>query len=285
MSNRILVAGATGQVGSYVVKFLKEKKADFAVGVSSPEKAIEGIESLVFSYSDHQSMVKAFQGFRSLFLVSPFVPQMQEWMENAVKVAKEAGIKYIVRSSGGGADPNSEVVMAKIQGEIDKAIADSGIQFTIVRPNTFMQNFSTYQLQSIKEQGAIYQPQGDGKSSFIHVKDVAAVAVEALLNPEKHQGKSYDLTGGEALSNGDVAAIISQATGKEVKYIDITDEVWEKSMLEYQIPQELINQLASLNKITKAGYAAGISPLVKELTGNKPITFKEFAKENAQIWK
>ncbi len=282
---KILVTGATGQIGNYVATMLKEKGVQFVAGVSSKEKFIDGMECVVFNYTDHQGMVKSLDGIHKMFLVAPFVPQMKQWTLNALGAAQEAGVKYLVRSSGIGADPDSDAEMAKIQGQIDQAIMESGLSYAIICPMTFMQNFTTYHAQSIKEQGAIYQPQGEGKSSFVHVKDVAAVAVEVLLDQEKYQRQIFNITGGEALSNADVATIISETIGKKIQYVDVAEEAAEKAMKELGMPQVIIEQLMSLNRITKAGYAEVITSTVADVTSHEPITFKEFAKDNASIWR
>ena len=285
MSKRIFVAGATGQIGSFVVQMLKEKKADLVAGVSSADTVIASVPTVVYDFANHASMVNAMRGCDVAFLIAPFVPQMKDWLISAVEAAKKAGVEYVVRSSGIGADAESSVAMAKVHGEIDRAIMQSGMAYAIVRPMTFMQNFATYLQNSIKSQNVFYQPQGDGKTSFVHVRDVAAVAVELLLNQDRHQGKAYNVTGGEALSNAEVAEIISSVTGKKITYVDVPDDAAEKSMRDMGMPEVLIDQTMSLNRITRAGYAAIIATTVKEITGKEPITFRQFAKDNAIVWK
>ncbi|MGD0209767.1 MAG: SDR family oxidoreductase [Desulfomonilia bacterium] len=285
MSEKILVIGATGNIGSYVTAILKEKGADFVAGVSKPDTKIAGVKTVLFDYTDHASMLKAMKGVHTVFLLAPFVPEMKDWLMGAIKAAKEAGVRYIVRSSAIGADADSGAALAKVHGEVDKALMESGIAFAIVRPMTFMQNFATYHRENIRKLHTIYQPQGDGRSSFVHVRDVAAVAVELILNQQKYQGKAYDVTGGEALSNADVAAIISDVSGSRVTYVDVPEDAAVKAMQDMGMPQILIDQLMSLNRITKAGYTEVIAPTVLEITGRPPITFRQFAEENAGVWK
>jgi len=285
MREKILVTGATGQIGSHVVEYLKVKGADFVAGITRSGSSVAGVKTVVFDYTDHGSMVKAMKGIHTVFLLAPFVPQMRDWLIDAVGAAKEAGVRYIVRSSAIGADAESQGSLFKAHGDVDKAVIESGIDYAIVRPMTFMQNFATYHRENIRNLNTIYQPQGDGRSSFVHVKDIAAVAVELILNQQKYRGKAYDVTGGEALSNADVAAIISEVTGQKVTYVDVPEETAEKAMQDMGMPQVLIDQLMSLNRITKAGHTAVVAPTVREITGRPPITFRQFAQENAHLWK
>ena len=288
MNKRILVTGATGGVGSQLVQILKEKRADFIAGVRSLEKSSENMDRVLFDYADVQSIRNAMADIHSLFLLPPFIPDMQKGQLRALKVAIETGVKHIVRLSMALADPRSDILVARIHGEVDKAVKESGIDYTILEPATFMQNFTTFQRQSIKEQNAFHLPVGNGKTGFIHTRDVAAVAAEVLLNPEEHYEKTYYLTGSEGLSYGDAAVKISEATSKEVSYIDLPDDMMVKALQDLYIPKVLIDQMMSLYKAIKKGelvkYSTIVSTAVRDITGRDPITFSEFAYENAALW-
>lgn len=289
MNKKILVTGATGGVGSHLIRILSETGIDFIAGVRNPEKLAEDIETVTFDYTDSNSMRGAMLGIHSLFLLQPFLPGMHERQIKAVEIAKEAGVKHIVRLSVALSDPNSDCLMARIYGEVDAAVKDSGIDYTILEPATFMQNFVTYSSQSIREENAFYLPVGKGRTGFIDSRDVATVAARVLMNPEDHRKKTYYLTGSEALSYSDAAAIISAAIGREVTYIDQAEDLRVKAFQKMGIPREMIDQAMSLYRVIKRNkpvkYSSYVSPTVKEITGKDPETFAEFTREFAAVWR
>ena len=129
-------------------------------------------------------------------------------------------------------------------------------------------------------------PAGDAKISFVDVRDIAAVAVQSLItNDGKHKGKAYDITGGEALSYGQAAEILSKEVGKKVNYVNVSDEDARKGMKDISMDEWTINSLIELFEITRAGYASTISPVAEQVTGNKPVSFSQFAKDYAGAFK
>ena len=142
-----------------------------------------------------------------------------------VTEAKKAGIRHIVKLSALGADMESAVASLRLHRQTEKIIEESGILYTFLRPGEFMQNFVNWFSQTIKEEGAFWRV-GDTKVSFVDVRDIAAVAVQALINNHdgRHNGKAYTITGPEALSYYQVAEILSNATGKKIDYVNISKE-------------------------------------------------------------
>ncbi|MFY7906454.1 MAG: NmrA family NAD(P)-binding protein, partial [Burkholderiaceae bacterium] len=201
MSNTILVTGASGNIGQALIQQLKADGAQVIAG-SSSGKSTHGVPTRHLDFNDPASLQDALSGIDTLFLLLPLVPNKLTLAKNAISAAKAAGVRHIVRSSGAGADPDAGFALPRLQGEIDQMVIDSGMAYTLVRPATFMQNFATYYAGMIKG-GALYLPQGDGQTSFIDVRDIAAVSAAILQNPKAHTGKAYTLTGGAALSNTD----------------------------------------------------------------------------------
>ena len=153
---------------------------------------------------------------------------------NLVNEAKKAGVKYIVKQSVLGADLEPAITPSRLHRQAEKIIEESGIPFTFLRPNFFMQNFVTFYSHFIKTQGAFYVPAGDATASFVDVRDIAAVAVQALNGNKngtgKHTRKTYDITGGEAISYGQAAEMLSKEIGKKVNYVNISDKDTRKGM-------------------------------------------------------
>lgn len=284
MSNKILVTGASGNIGQPLVAELKSRNADFAVVRSKSGTPIDGVETRVADFSDVASLTAAFRGIDTLFLLFPLVENKLELAKNAAIAAKAAGVKHIVRSSGAGADANNPFALPRLQGQIDDVIAATGIPTTFLRPAGFMQNYVAYQTQAIKA-GTIYMADGGQSQSLIDARDIAAVAAAVLTEPAKHAGRAYTLTGGESFSGVDAAQMITEAIGKPVSHVSVPTEAAVKTMQGWGMPPFIVGIMDSLNKIVSAGYASGVSPDVEQILGKKPRTFQAFAAEHATTWK
>ncbi len=286
----ILVTGATGTVGSEVVRQLSTKGETVKAAARSANdntfSNLNGVQTIQLDLNSTDIFASAFQGVDKLFLLTPFQSNMVDLTSNLVNEAKKTKIKYIVKQSVMGADAEPGITPSRLHRQAEKIIEESGIPFTFLRPNFFMQNFVNFFSQTIKSQNAFYVPAGDAKVSFVDVRDIAAVAVQALAsNNGKHEGKAYNITGGEALSYGQAAEILSKQLGKKVNYVNVSDEDAHKGMKDMSMDEWTINSMIELFEITRAGYASAISPAVEEITGSKPISFNQFASDNALSFK
>lgn len=181
MKNKILVTGATGNVGGGVVRLLKQADANFAAATTG--KSIDGVETVVLNFADKQSLDAAMKGVSTLFMVLANHPDMIAWGENVIDAAKKCGVKHIVRSGGSLADGSSDMDVRQALALTDQYLKESGIDYTITAPNFFMQNFINFHGDDYKN-GALYLPAGNGKVAWTDVRDIAAVNVNVLLNPE-----------------------------------------------------------------------------------------------------
>jgi len=281
MNNKILVTGATGNIGRNVVELLKEKGADFVAATSS--NAIEGLNSVSMNFADMASLEKAMNGISTVFMVIPSHPEMVRWGENIINAAKKSGVKHIVRSSGSLANINSEILIEKLLATTDEYLKQSGINYTITAPSFFMQNFINYFTADYKS-GVIYQPTGDEKINWIDLRDIAAVNVEILLNPEKYLGQTLTITGSECLNYKEAINQMNEITAKETKYISVPNEAAIQGMKDINFPPFIIDIMMSLNESIKQGHAVETTDTVEKVTGQKPITFKQFVAVNKAIW-
>ncbi|MBW4637091.1 MAG: SDR family oxidoreductase [Gloeocapsa sp. UFS-A4-WI-NPMV-4B04] len=284
MSNTIFISGATGNIGSELVKALTAKNTNFITGVSSANKAPKSIPYAVINFAQPNTLKKAFEGVDTLFLLLPEVEAMFEWIKNIITVAKHSGIKHIVRSSGLCADIKSDYAVLRHLGEVEQMIVDSEIDYTITRPNSFMQNFATFDSHFIK-QGTLFSPRQDAQVSFVDTRDIAAVNAEILSQPENHQSKIYNITGSSALSNLDAVEIISKAIDKEINYVSISDTTAINTMKQWGMPRWNIEEIISLYQADRDGLTANVTTTVQELTGREAITFERFAEDYADVWK
>ena len=280
--NRILVSSATGTIGTALVQRLRELGATFTT-MSSKPSARSPQAHVVGDFDDRGSLERAFAGIDTLFLLLPLVPNKLALADNAIAAARAAGVMHIVRSSGAGADASSPVSLARLQGSIDAKIAASGIAHTLLRPSGFMQNWVTFSAGQVKA-GTVYAPHGSGAQSVIDVRDIADVAAAILMHPAAHAGKAYTLTGAQALTDAQMLATISAATGRKVTYVDVPESAAHQAMLDMGMPEIMIDWFMSLNHVIKQGWAASITDDVQQLSGHAPRRFDDFVRENIAAW-
>jgi uncharacterized protein YbjT (DUF2867 family) len=288
----ILVTGATGNIGSEVVKQLSSATPAVKIktGVHSAQnvkKLRDGdrVEVVPIDYNKPETLREALNHVDKLFLLTPDVPNAAELASNLVIEAKKAGIKQIVKQSVMGAALEADVGTMRLHRQVEKFIEQSGIPFTFLRPNEFMQNFINFHSPSIKGNNAFYVPLEDAKVSLVDVRDIAAVAVKSLIDEDKHKNKTYLITGPEALSYHKVAEILSNTMGRKINYVNISDEEARAAMKEIGMSDWLINTVSELSEYFRKGKASEISPTVEEVTGNKPISFSQFANDHAEAFR
>ena len=288
----ILVTGATGNIGSEVVKELLSDAPDVsikaAVHSSQNVKKVKSdarVKVIQIDYNEPETVREALNGVDKLFLLTPDVPNAPDLASNVVIEAKKAGIKQIVKQSVMGAALEADVGTMRLHRQVEKFIEQSGIPFTFLRPNEFMQNFINFHSPSIKGNNAFYIPLEDAKVSLVDVRDIAGVAVKSLIDEDKHKNKTYLITGPEALSYHQVAEILSNTTGRKINYVNISDGEARSAMKEIGMSDWLINTVSELSEYFRKGKASEISPAVEDVTGNKPISFSQFAKDYAEAFR
>jgi uncharacterized protein YbjT (DUF2867 family) len=283
----ILVTGAGGTVGSEVLKQLREAGAEMRAAFNNPQKAErakkQGIETVVLDFADRRSIAAALKGVDKVFLLGPTVPNQTELENNVVEEAKKAGVKHIVKLSVFDA-PGEKFMFAKWHRAVEKNIESSGIAYTFLRCNEFMQNSINYYLPTIQNEGAFYLATKDAKVSTVDVRDIAAVAVKALTAPG-HENKAYDVTGPEALTHEQVAQKLSAAAGRQIRYVDIPPAAYKEGAVGAGIPGWYADLLLDLYAFYVAGAAQKVSNDVERVTGRKARSFDEFARDHAQAFK
>lgn len=288
MSERILVMGATGTVGSRVVDILAEEGADFLAATHDEESQARlrdmGVGTVLADYGNPDSLLAVMHGVARVFLVFPLHESMMDWARNAVAAAKEAEVKCVVRSSALGADPNAHFRLGRVHGVIDRTLEESGLPFVVLRPNSFMQNYLAL-AETVRESGILALPYDKAAVSFIDARDVAQAVADALLNPDRHVGRVYTLTGPEALDHDGVAEAISKASGREVTYRSVDMETAGLALEGMGMPEWNVHMILSVIRYAKTGYAAFTTKAVEHLTGKPARTFEQFAEDHASAWK
>jgi len=279
--NKILVTGASGNIGTPLVQALLSRGADFEVMRS---QAGEASATRVASFSDVAGLERAFAGIDTLFVLLPLVPNKLQLARNVAQAAKAADVKHIVRSSGAGADPKAAYALPRLQGSIDQVFEGTGIATTFLRPAGFMQNYSGYMAGMVKA-GTVYGATADALQSLIDVRDIADVAATVLTNPQAHAGKAYTLTGGDSLTDSQRTQILSGVLGRTVSFVEVSQEAGTGSMVQMGMPPSIVEWLTSLNALIAAGYAGAISPHVQDILGRPAIGFRQFAHDYQSAWK
>jgi uncharacterized protein YbjT (DUF2867 family) len=297
MIETILVTGATGNVGSEVIKQLvapsfsssghNHVRAAFHSQnkVDKLKKDIKEVEFVNIDYDKTETIVDALSNVNKIFLVVNPGPR-RPISSCIVKEAKKNEVKHIVMLSSMAVDVEPEIAIGRLHRQEEKIIEDSEIPYTFLRPTAFMQNFINFYGHMIQNQSAFYLPAGDRKVSFVDARDIAAVAVQALTrNGSRHANKVYDITGEEALSFTQAAEVISKAVGREISYKEITDEEARKGMKKMGMENWLIDAMMEGFYSIRAGYASRTTTVVEQITGRKSISFSQFVKDYVQAFK
>jgi len=183
-----------------------------------------------------------------------------------------------------GASPYSEATVVQAHADGERDLEASGLAYTHLRPHTFMQNLLG-SIPSIVGEGKIYSCMGQGRVPHVDVRDIAAVAVACLTKPG-HEGKTYDITGPQALTMEEVAARIGEAIGRKVEYVDLPPEAWIAGAIAAGLPEWLARDLAWLyENVFAANRASAVSPAVRTLTGRDGITVAQFARDYAHLFR
>ena len=273
----ILVTGASGTVGSEVLKALQGSGAKVRAGYRTrPQNIPKGVESVGLDFDSPETVAAALMGVETVFLLS----NMVEPEKKVVDEAKRAGVKRVVKLSVNGA-ADEAFTFARWHRGVEKHIERSGLRWTFLRPSGFMQNFFNYMGDSIRKQSAFYTATGTkGAGAHIDARDIGAAAARVLTG-SGHDGKAYELTGPKAIGYDEAARILSQAAGREIKHVAITPEQFREGALAMGMPAPYVDALVDLDRAYATGALTQVTPAVKDLTGREPIRFEQFAKDYA----
>ena len=278
-----LITGASGTVGRAVLQQAIRQFGKVRGMCRSAEEAAKapvGCQAIVADFSDNASLAKALEGVRAVFVVCSPIPQLVELERNLLDACKRAGVQHIVLNSALGAGDFTKSFPSWHR-KVEDRLKTTGMTYTILRPNGFLQNIVTYNAPSIRTQGAFFASMDDAKISYIDVGDIATVVVKALSGGE-HAGKTYELNGPEAISNEELAQRISNAIGRPVKFVNITDDAQRQALLGMGMPEWQVTALLDLQDYYKQGGAEKTDGLLKSLLGREPVTLDQYLKANVK---
>ncbi|MGH8933322.1 MAG: SDR family oxidoreductase [Egibacteraceae bacterium] len=284
---RILVTGGTGTVGSHVVAGLRER--GIPVRVLKRDTALatdvlgDGVDLAPGDLTNPDSIHRALDGVERVFLCSPNHPRQVEFETNVIDAAAAAAVGRIVKLGANGAEIGSPLAFWDAHGRIEQHLRRSGIPFVILRPSTYMSNLLA-SAETVCRLGRLFAPAGDAKVTLIDPRDVAAVAV-VTLTTGGHEGRTYTLTGPEALTYHDVAAQLSTAAGQPVEYVAVPDSGARGAMLRAGAPEWLAGQLEVLWRLLRQGAASATTDVVRVLLGREPRTVADFARDHSDAFR
>ncbi len=275
--SQILVIGASGTVGSELVKLLKSKGQNVLQATS---KTGVNPGQVHLNLLDRKNIDVAFENVDRVFLLSPPGYTNQDQILNPlIDMAKKKGVKKVVLMTAMGANAVESAPLRQAEIHLEK----SGLNYNIIRPNWFMQNFNTYWIKGINKDSKIYLPVAKAKGSFIDARDIAATAAELLLT-EKFNNQDFDLTSEEAIDHDQAASLLSQATGRKISFQDITPEAMHASLLNAGLPKDYTDFMIMILGYFKEGYSQKTTDAVERITGKKPRTFNQYANDYKASW-
>ena len=272
----ILVTGASGTVGSEVVKALSAAGVRYRAGYRTrPQNLPTGVDAVALDYDKPETIRPALQGIETVFLLSTTVAPEK----TVVDEAKRAGVERVVKLSAYGAETEG-FIFGRWHRAVEKHVESSGLAWTFLRPNNFMQNVLHYMGATIRSKGEFYASAGDGAVATIDAADIGACAARVLTG-KGHDGKAYALTGPAALTYTQFADVLSRVLGRPVKYVAISGEQYTQAALAAGTPPAYAEALADLNRHISEGKMSRVTPAVKELTGRDPVSFEQFVRDHA----
>jgi uncharacterized protein YbjT (DUF2867 family) len=275
------IIGATGNVGSEVVKRFRESGHPFK-GLSRKPPTSDA-HWVVGDLANPASYAKALVGEDTLILISPAHPDMVAHQVDALQAAKAAGIKHIIKQSGLGAGPEAPIRLPKLHYEIEQAIVASGIKYTFVRPNLFSQVLLGA-AKTINEQGTVYAPAGEGAISFTDVRDIADVIVAAATIPFPGS-RTLEMTGPAALTYAEVATMLASVLKRDVKYVAVDEASARVAIRASGASEWLTEAFIELFGIYRAGYGAAVLPTaIEKVAGHPARDFKAFVRDYADVF-
>ena len=279
---KVLITGATGNVGTEVIKSLQniDHQLDIYAGVrnlTTDDNKLDNIKFAQFDFTDSKTYDNALDGCSILFLLRPpQISEVEKYFKPIIDTCKDKGVKHIVFLSVQGVEKSKIIPHHKIE----KLIVDSKIPYTFLRPAYFMQNFTTTLHNDLVNKKRIYLPAGNAKFTLVDVRDIGAVSATILTNISEHINKSYELTCNEKLTFSEMAKILSDILRTDIKYISPNLLSFFLTKRKEKTPTMFILVMIMLHYFPRFQKEPETTNWVEKLTNRKSTTFEQFIDDN-----
>lgn len=297
----ILFAGATGNIAKRAIKNLENQNVKIKAGIREAELEIgqnlfaeqANVEVVELDLLKPETFKPAFEGVDIVYFAT-LLAVPGEFEKAYVEAAKAAGtVKHIIHSTGSTADvPEVFKLCSEFIFEREAITEESGIDYTLLHPCMFMENFATMLAPSIRENGGWSEPLiGTAEVAYVDVQDIANVVSSIALAPTKHSGKTYTLSGPDAISSDGIASLLSEALDRTIQYTEMSSEEWTSANWGGVEVAESNNWLFNVLRENYDGFALGaegknlLNNNIKDITGQEPTSFREFIARSVSAWK
>jgi uncharacterized protein YbjT (DUF2867 family) len=284
----ILVTGATGLNGGELVRRLSAQRIPVRALVRNRAKAsalaaLPGVEIAEGDMARPETLKTALRGIERAMLISSSTADMLDVQANFIAAAKQAGVRHVIKLSGGIPALDSPFRFARMHAETERILEASGMAYTHLRPGEFMQSYFR-SVPTIVGKGMMFRPMEQARIASIDAADIAAVSA-AVLTGTGHEGKTYQLTGPEALTMDEVAQKLSAVTGKPIRYINVSPADAKQGALAAGIPPYLADALDELFSERRKGAEAQVWSTMQDVFGMQPTSFATFAQRHAAVFR
>lgn len=281
-----MICGATGTIGSQLARELLVR-GERVRAVSRRPAALSslaeaGADVARVDLEEPSSLPAALEGVSKLFLVGPDVPEFGLRIKPVMAALEGSGVRFVLRYSAFGASSSAPFVLARQHGIAEEHVEAAGIPWAVLQPTFYQDNLINFAGEGIRVRGEFYGASGPGRTSYVSSADIVAVAATLLQRPEEHHGRRYVLTGGEALSDAELAELVSAVLDRPIRYVDLSPEELAAGMRARGMPGWIVDSLVALEGIKRAGLASAVSPAVSEITGREPETYRAFLARNRE---
>lgn len=271
--SKVLITGATGTVGREIVRALAGRSVEVLVGTRDPSQAAPAGARLVkLDWADPSTFAPALAGVDSLFLLTPFIEDFETPARALLAAAKAAGVSFVLKLSASGVSEDGPFEGSRQHARLERAIAESGVGWAVLRPTFFMSNPLHFQRDSVLRDGAFYGASGGQRIAYVSPADIGATAAAILVSPAEHRGRTYQLTGPEALTDEEVARQHEIALGRPVRFVDLPLESYAAGLAQQGMPGWVVQAMSALEGVKRNGWAAATSPDVAAVLGRSPET-------------
>jgi uncharacterized protein YbjT (DUF2867 family) len=276
-----LVTGASGTVGRHVVTELIRLGQRVRALSRSPALDLQtpGVEVVRFEYADPTTFETALSDVDRLFLLAPTGYVDSDQFTGAFLDLALARVEKVVAVTVQGADAG----LVSSHYALEQRIERSGVPFVVLRPTWYADNFHTFWRPGIVRDGIIPLPASDSRTAFVDARDVASCAACALTTSD-HDGRRFVLTGRKALTYGEAADVLSKASGRAIRYVDVPEDVFERDVVQAGMPPDYAKLIVGLLRLVRAGVTSELTAAVQNLTGAAPRSFEEYAAHYAAHW-